>query len=184
MLSNTASNEGGLIEFTGFYYRSLSDDRHEEAAAVHSAASQWAELAKNSRALQHLPLIKGSHAAPNILKQNSFCTNSFLKVHFMAPWLQQRPPFFCRTQSIWIPSPHLLTNGRNSWLRSCRSWRRLSALSVNSSMPSTRALASGSTSSAPRISKGRLSRVIKSIFLCIHAVLFLSFCQGSWPKIW
>lgn len=57
-------------------------DWHEEAAALHPTASQWAELVKNSWALQHLPVVKGSHACPFQCSQHVFVPLSWLKVVF------------------------------------------------------------------------------------------------------
>lgn len=143
----------------------LSADQCEEAAADRSAAYQRAELVQDSRALQPLPHFKGSNAVP-IWLFNIFCASGKnTKCHrwllqcvaggSIALWLWQWPSF-CRTQRTWISSWSLLTNGKSSWLLSCPSWRRLSMLSANSSVPSTRALSSGSTSAPHRISKDKL----------------------------
>lgn len=72
-----------------------------------------------------------------------------------ALWLWQWPSY-CRTQKTWISSWSSLTTGKSSWLPSRASWRRLSMLSVNRSVPSSKASPSGSPSAPHRTSKDKL----------------------------
>lgn len=76
------------------------DDWHEKAAALHPTASQWAGLVKNCWALQHLPIVQGSHIFPFlyvfffkflvIFLWHSFCWMAIICL-----------PFVCsRTESI------------------------------------------------------------------------------------
>lgn len=64
-------------------------------------------------------------------------------------------PSYFRTRRIWLPSWILLTNGRSSWLLLWPISRRLSVLSVNRSVRSSKASPSGSPCAAHRTSKDK-----------------------------
>lgn len=86
MLSNTASNEGGLIEFTVCLFfigpcQMIGMKRLQLFTQLHLSEQSW------QRTAEHCSIFLSAKVATHSKYSSifSFCTNEFLKVHLTAP---------------------------------------------------------------------------------------------------